>query len=130
MRIQTSAVNKNVSCKQAKRQTILLTNFEGLVRTVNYLSRLFILSLAYRFHPFVCTFHGKFFYSQMCRKFMSLKLGILAEVRPSIVSKKWSLPNSLIMQFSFTIQTFHKSYQSWNLIQTLTRGLQSRNIRV
>ena len=61
---------------------------------------------------------------------MSLKLEILGEVKPSIVSKKWSLPNSLIMQFSFTIQTFHKSYQSWNLIQTLTQRLQSRNIHV
>ena len=37
--------------------------------------------------------------------------GILAEViKPSIVSKKCSLPYSLIMQLSFAIQTFHKSY--------------------
>ena len=61
---------------------------------------------------------------------MSLKLGILAEVKPSIVSKKWSFPNSLIMQFSFAIQTFHKSYQSRNLIQTLAERLQLRNIHV
>lgn len=61
---------------------------------------------------------------------MSLKLGILAEVKPSIVSKMWSLPNSLIMQFCFAIQTFHKSYQSRNLIQTLAQRLQSRNIHV
>ena len=61
---------------------------------------------------------------------MLLKLGILAEIKLSIVSKKWSLPNSLTMQFSFTIQTFHKSYQSWNLIQTLMQRLQSRNIHV
>ena len=41
---------------------------------------------------------------------MTLKLEILAEVKPSIVSKKCSLPNSLIMQFYFAIQTFQKSY--------------------
>ena len=35
MRIQTSVVNKNVSCKQAERQKILPTNFEGLVRIVS-----------------------------------------------------------------------------------------------
>ena len=44
---------------------------------------------------------------------MSLKLGILAEVKPSIVSKKCSLPNSLIMQFYFAIQTFQKRYSKW-----------------
>ena len=37
MRIQASVVNKNVSCKQAKRQKILPTNFEGLVRTIKIL---------------------------------------------------------------------------------------------
>ena len=36
--------------------------------------------------------------------------GILAEVKPSIVSKKCSLLYSLIMQLSFAIQTFHKSH--------------------
>ena len=38
------------------------------------------------------------------------------------------MSNRLIMQFCFARQTFHKSYQSRNFMQTLAQRLQSRNI--